>query len=286
MRFDSSLGRGMLPSVLVTVVPLVIGPLFGQPLYYLFLYYAIEIFVMAIIGVVFSIFAQQSSEEGTESSEEDESSRNQSLLPPIQWSNLRTTFPYGVLFILQAYVASILIWAPGLGISRLVTGEPAEPSLFWIDYVPELPLHLLGPALVLIVIGNVEMIYRELIFSGKYQHSTPWDVIKIYYGLSMFVPLVFWFIIILICAPVAVIIAALAYILEVEVIRLGTIGLLLYFSGPLFGIGLYVGLRSYIDWRRVTVRRAWKNGAYDEPLIPKKEYDLSILGGIQIRLKE
>lgn len=308
------------PSVLVTGLPVIAAPLLGQPLYRVFLYYAIELVVFVSIICCLPFFV--STDEGTAGKRSDWTTRNtiavvgavgappllllgvvtgpsiavflaavvgllampHPLNSPTEWTlatRLRFAcgaFPAVLLFV---FLVSVGLWQIGAVVSEALTGTgPPSGTVNWIVYLDEIQPLILAGAVVIIASGTLQTVYRELITSGKYQHTTAQKLFAEYLIIGIAVPMVLWF--------VAIVTLVLVLSVSVLVTAVGAgwmewIGTVAISGWFIWLFGVYIGLQSYIDWQRLQAQRAWERGHYGVSLVPPTyEFTVPILGRVEL----
>lgn len=306
------------PSVFVTVLPVVGTFAFGQPLYRVFLYYAIEIVVLMIfVCCVVPFVAPERTNETVESSlwtvrgisqvaagvgavalfligvllntipllflavVVGVFSSPQLRVESVDWTlKNRLRFALGIapLVLLWTGIVSILLWQVGVVISRGITGNgPQAGTAIWVHYLNNLEATVLVPAVMTIVVGSAQTVFREAVRSGKIRHTTPKEFVMMYMKVGVGVPVAIWF------GVLVTVIPALVIVFIATAAGYALVGTAAVFGWVTVGLGLYVLSQSYVDWRRLQAQQAWKSGEYETPLVPSEfEITAPVLGRVTL----
>ena len=310
-------------SVIVVTFPVIMAPIFDQPLYRVFLYYAIEIVVLMLFASCMTVFASPD--------------QNDYALSPINWSphtifkltitvtilplfligliwgivpllfaavalgiliaprepsvtwtlttKLRFTVGIMPLALLFALAISVSVWQTGVILSSALTGAtPSTDGVTWFTYLSDIQLSVLVPALTVIVFGTLQTLYAEVIASEKYQHTTPKELFVEYAKVGIVIPAVIWFVAIGTLLPVFSLVGLAQSVGSGWVAWGGTVTV----SAALFFVlGVYILLQSYAHWKRSQAQRAWERGNYADPLLPT-EYEVKapVVGRISLGIRE
>lgn len=308
----------LMPSVVVTTLPIFAAPLLNQPLYRVFLYYAIELNILMLVVCCMTLFVAPDQR----AEPIDKSSLNPILVfrttialsatllfvvglllgtvilcfagavvgffislrvqaEPTDWTLLnRLGFTFGLapFVLLWSGITSIVLWQAGVIITAASTGvTPPSGTEIWLQYLNEIQPRILIPTISVILLGTLLRVYREVVVSKKNRHTTPRQLVQSYAKAGVGVPLAIWLLVIVSAVPV------IGIVFVVTTVGPDWIGTFAVFGWLVFAFGLYVLLRSYVDWQRLRAQQAWQRGEYEVPLIPS-EYavTLPIVGKIAL----